>query len=107
MQADRRCYNCGEKGHYANRCPNPRTRTNQTATATLAPTSGANSIPVDTKQNYAHERVNHVAVEEAQEAPDVIIGMFLSMTFLQLCYLILEHHILLYLMHMLRSIIYP
>jgi hypothetical protein len=76
MQADRRCYNCGEKGHYANRCPNPRTRTNQTATATLAPTSGANSIPVATKQNYAHERVNHVAVEEAQEAPDVVIGMF-------------------------------
>jgi hypothetical protein len=28
------------------------------------------------KQNYAHGRVNHVAVEEAQEAPDVVIGMF-------------------------------
>jgi hypothetical protein len=28
-------------------------------------------------QNYARGRVNHVAVEEAQEAPDVIIGMFL------------------------------
>jgi hypothetical protein len=37
---------------------------------------GANSIPVATKQNCAHERVNHVAVEEAQEAPDVVIGMF-------------------------------
>jgi hypothetical protein len=21
QQADRRCYNCGEQGHYANRCP--------------------------------------------------------------------------------------
>jgi hypothetical protein len=32
---------------------------------------------VATKQNYAHGRVNHVAVEEVQEAPDVVIGMFL------------------------------
>jgi hypothetical protein len=31
---------------------------------------------VATKQNYVHGRVNHVAVEEAQEAPDVVIGMF-------------------------------
>jgi hypothetical protein len=29
------------------------------------------------KQNYARGRVNHVAVEESQEAPDVIVGMFL------------------------------
>jgi hypothetical protein len=76
MQADRRCYSYGDKGHYANRCPNPRTRANQTATAAPAPTSGANSIPVATKQNYARERVNHVAMEEAQEASDVVIGIF-------------------------------
>jgi hypothetical protein len=77
QHADRRCYNCGEKGHYTNRCPNPRTRANQTATATLAPTSGANSFSIAAKQNYAHRRVNHVAVKEAQEAPDVVIDMFL------------------------------
>jgi hypothetical protein len=43
------------------------------------PTSGANSVPapIAVKQNYAHRRVNHVAVEEAHEAPDVVIGMFL------------------------------
>jgi hypothetical protein len=34
-------------------------------------------VPVAAKQNYTCGRVNHVAVEEAQEAPDVIIGMFL------------------------------
>jgi hypothetical protein len=28
QQADRRCYNCGEKGHYANRCPNLHTHAN-------------------------------------------------------------------------------
>jgi hypothetical protein len=41
------------------------------------PTRGANSIPVVARQNYARGRVNHVAVEEAQEAPNVVIGMFL------------------------------
>jgi hypothetical protein len=76
QQADRRFYNCGEKGHYANRCPNPCTCANQTATTTPVPTSGANSVLVAAKQNYAHGRVNHVAVEEAQEAPNVVIGMF-------------------------------
>ncbi|WP_428740111.1 hypothetical protein, partial [Sulfurimonas sp.] len=77
QQADRRCYNCGEQGHYTNRCPNSCTRVNQPAIATSAPTHGANSIPVAAKQNYAHGRVNHVVVEEAQEAPDVVIGMLL------------------------------
>jgi hypothetical protein len=76
QQADRRCYSCGEQGHYANRCPNLRTHVSQPAIATPAPTHRANSVPDATKQNYARGRVNHVAVEEAQEAPDVVIGMF-------------------------------
>jgi hypothetical protein len=41
------------------------------------PTSVANYIPIAAKQNYTRGRVNHVAVEEVQEAPDVVIGMFL------------------------------
>jgi hypothetical protein len=77
QQADRMCYNCGEQGHYTNRCPNPCTRVNRPAIATPAPTRGANSIPIAAKQNYARGRVNHVTIEEAQEAPDVVIGMFL------------------------------
>jgi hypothetical protein len=75
-QADRRCFNYGEKGHYTNRYPHLRTHANQPITPTPTPTRGANSIPVVTKQNYARGRVNHVAVEEAQEAPDIVIGMF-------------------------------
>jgi hypothetical protein len=31
---------------------------------------------VAAKQNYTHGRVNHIDVEEAQEALDVVIGMF-------------------------------
>jgi hypothetical protein len=37
------------------------------------PTRGANSVPVAARQNYVHEKVNHVAVEEA---PDVVISTF-------------------------------
>jgi hypothetical protein len=44
--------------------------------STPAPTCGANSIPVAARQNYVHRKVNHVTVEEAQEAPDVVIGTF-------------------------------
>jgi hypothetical protein len=44
--------------------------------STPVPTRGANSIPVTAKQNYAFGRVNYVDVEEAQEASDVVIGMF-------------------------------
>jgi hypothetical protein len=77
QQADHRCYSYGEQGHYTNRCPNSRTHVSQPAIATPAPTRGANSVPIAAKQNYARERVNYVVVEEAQEAPDVVIGMFL------------------------------
>jgi hypothetical protein len=45
--------------------------------ATPTTTRGANSIPVAAKQNYICGSVNHVAVEEAQAAPDVVIGIFL------------------------------
>jgi hypothetical protein len=50
-----------------------------TATPTTA-TRGTNSIHIASKQNYARGRVNHIAVEEAQEAPDVVLGMFLVNT---------------------------
>jgi hypothetical protein len=77
MQTERKCYACGEKGYLAHWCTNLLPCPNQTATVTPAPTCGANSVPVAPKQNYACGRVNHVAVEEAQEALDVVIGMFL------------------------------
>jgi hypothetical protein len=74
--AEWKCYACGERGHYANQCPNPCVRPPQIVAPTPAFTRRANSIPFATKQNYAHGRVNHVTVEEAQEAPDIIIDMF-------------------------------
>jgi hypothetical protein len=72
------CYSCGQSGHYANWCP--RKPVNQT----LAPGTNQNinrnannSASTPARQNQAHARVNHVAVEDSQAAPDIIIGMIL------------------------------
>jgi hypothetical protein len=76
LQGEWKCFSRGEKGHFANQCPNPRSHPPPIAASTTAPTRGANSIPVAARQNYVLRKVNHVAVEEAQEAPDVVIGTF-------------------------------
>jgi hypothetical protein len=65
------------KHHFANQCPNSCHRANYLAAAAPSPTHGANSVPVAAKQNYARGRVNHVVVDEAQEAPDIVLGTFL------------------------------
>jgi hypothetical protein len=56
--------------------PNPRSCPPPTAASTPAPTHGVNSILVVARQNYVRGKVNHITVEEAQEAPDVVIGTF-------------------------------
>jgi hypothetical protein len=52
LQGEQKCYACGDKGHFANQCPNPRNRPPQTAVSTPVPTRGANSVPVAARQNY-------------------------------------------------------
>jgi 6-phosphogluconolactonase/glucosamine-6-phosphate isomerase/deaminase len=72
------CFSCGQSGHYANRCPRKST------IQTLAPgtnqninRSANNNASTPARQNQARARVNHGVVEDAQPAPDVIIGMIL------------------------------
>jgi hypothetical protein len=72
------CYSCGQSGHYDNRCPRkpvnqtPAPDTNQNINC-----NANNSASTPARQNQAHAQVNQVAVEDAQVAPDVIIGMIL------------------------------
>jgi hypothetical protein len=72
------CYSCGQNGHYANRCPRKQ------ATQTPAPGTNQNlnhnannSATTPARQNQARAHVNHVAVEEAQAAPNFVIGMII------------------------------
>jgi hypothetical protein len=72
------CYSCGQSGHYTNRCP--RKQANQTPTPGTNQNvnrNANNSASTPARQDLARARVNHVAVEDAQATPDVIIGMIL------------------------------
>jgi hypothetical protein len=68
------CFNCGQHGQFANRCPVKK----------MNPVNGANHHALhprnanQVQQNYAYGRVNHVTAEDAQQAPDVVFGMFLA-----------------------------
>jgi hypothetical protein len=51
-------------------------RLNQTS-ATQSTPSHNNSTPMITRKNFARRRINHAAIEEAQEAPDDVLDTFL------------------------------
>nr|ABF95989.1 retrotransposon protein, putative, Ty3-gypsy subclass, expressed [Oryza sativa Japonica Group] len=54
------CFNCGDPGHYADKCPKPRRVKN-------VPAPNNSNVPAP------KARVNHVAAAEAQNAPDVVL----------------------------------
>jgi hypothetical protein len=70
------CFNCGQNGHFANRYPQKQSNLSAVQGANQTPNSFTNTTTL-ARQNQVHARVNHVIVEDAQEAPDVIIGMIL------------------------------
>jgi hypothetical protein len=72
------CFSCGQSGHYANRCPWK--MTNQTpvpGTNRSINRNANNNASTPARQNQARAHVNHVVVEDAQSALDIIIGMIL------------------------------
>jgi hypothetical protein len=61
------CFKCGLTGHFAWQCP------------TRSTTTGArNQAKPQGQQNFMHGRVNHITSKEAQQAPDIVLGMFLA-----------------------------
>jgi hypothetical protein len=81
------CFRCGEAGHYANGYPKRNTQntpsqfnnSGERQTPQQQQPRNNNQMPQNNKgqQNYVCGRVNHVAAETAQEALDVVFGMFL------------------------------
>ncbi|XP_015623718.2 uncharacterized protein [Oryza sativa Japonica Group] len=75
-------------GHYARQCPQNPTNTNSghangstARTPTLAaaqsrPSSQASGQGSRASNNFGRGRVNHIQAETAQDAPDVVMGMF-------------------------------
>jgi hypothetical protein len=53
---------------------------NQMLTANPTPNCGAYSTLMAARQDFARGRVNHLAIEDAQEALDVVLGTFLVNT---------------------------
>ncbi len=58
---------CGLTGHFAWQCP----------TRTTTPGAG-NQVKPQGRQDFMRGRVNHMTSEEAQQASDVVLGMFVA-----------------------------
>jgi hypothetical protein len=61
------CFKCGLTGHFTWQCPSRST----------APRAG-NQVKPQGQQNFMYRRVNHMTSDEAQQAQDVVLGMFLA-----------------------------
>jgi hypothetical protein len=61
------CFKCGLTGHFVWQC----------STRSTTPGAG-NQVKPQVQQNFMCGRVNHMTSDEAQQAPDVVLGMFLA-----------------------------
>jgi hypothetical protein len=63
----RPCFKCGMSGHLARQCPNK-----------LSANGAGSQLRPQGQQNYTYDKVNRVTSEGAQQAQDVVLGMFLA-----------------------------
>ena len=68
------CYACGEEGHYAKQCPKPRNSAPKPNNGGNNPAPKRNNF--NPNDNHRKGHLNHVTREEAQNAPDIVLGTF-------------------------------
>ena len=75
IQLHRKCYKCGQKGHYAKSCPQK--RLSPAPPAPQAPRQAGQQGRPAQPRAPRQGKVNHVTAESAAEAPNVVIGTFM------------------------------
>ena len=68
------CYACGQQGHYAKQCPKPRDSAPKPNNGGNNPAPKRNNF--NPSNNHRKGHLNHVTREEAQNAPDIVLGTF-------------------------------
>jgi hypothetical protein len=68
---------CGQTSHYANRCPRKQAKQDPALDTNYLNRNANNNATTPARHNQALAHLSHVAMEDAQAAPDVIIGMIL------------------------------
>jgi hypothetical protein len=89
LQADCRCYNCGDKGHCSNRCPNPCTM--QIRLLHLPPLVESTLFLLLPSRTMFKGESTMLLWRKPRKLRTWSLVCFSSMTLLQLCYLIMEH----------------
>jgi hypothetical protein len=69
-------FNCGQNGHFANSYPQKQPNPSAVQGVNQTPNCSTN-MTTSARQNQVRAHVNHVAMEDAHAAPDIIIGMIL------------------------------
>jgi hypothetical protein len=69
-------FNCGQNGHFTNRCSQKQPNPSAVQGVNQTPNHSTN-MTTSARKNQVCAHVNHIAMEEDQAAPDVIIGMIL------------------------------